>query len=72
VARLDLAPSDDAMVAAVIGLGHTLGLTVIAEGVETPAQLAKLGCDYAQGHLFARPDTASRTGELLGHDRRWQ
>jgi diguanylate cyclase (GGDEF)-like protein/PAS domain S-box-containing protein len=75
VARLDLDPSDDAMVAAVIGLGHTLGLTVIAEGVETPGQLAKLdrlGCDYAQGYLFARPETASRVGELLGHDPRWQ
>jgi diguanylate cyclase (GGDEF)-like protein/PAS domain S-box-containing protein len=75
VSRLDLDPSDDAMVAAVIGLGHTLGLTVIAEGVETPQQLAKLdqlGCDYAQGYLFARPETASRVGELLGHDRRWQ
>jgi EAL domain-containing protein (putative c-di-GMP-specific phosphodiesterase class I) len=64
VARLDLDPSDDAMVAA-----------VIAEGVETPGQLAKLdqlGCDYAQGYLFARPETASRVGKLLGHDRRWQ
>jgi diguanylate cyclase (GGDEF)-like protein/PAS domain S-box-containing protein len=75
VARLDLDPEDDAMVAAVIGLGHTLGLAVVAEGVETPRQLAKLdqlGCDYAQGYLFARPETAGRVGELLGQDRRWQ
>jgi EAL domain-containing protein (putative c-di-GMP-specific phosphodiesterase class I) len=63
------------MVAAVFGLGHAFGLTVIAEGVETPGQLVKLdqlGCDYAQGYLFARPGTASRVGELLGHDPRWQ
>ena len=75
VERLDLDPEDDAMVAAIIGLGHTLGLTVIAEGVETPASWAKLdqlGCGYAQGYLFARPETASRVGVLLGHDRRWQ
>jgi EAL domain-containing protein (putative c-di-GMP-specific phosphodiesterase class I) len=36
------------------------------------ARLGQLGCDDAQGHLFARPETASRVGELLGHDRRWQ
>jgi diguanylate cyclase (GGDEF)-like protein/PAS domain S-box-containing protein len=75
VSRLDLDPEDDAMVAAVIGLAHTLGLAVIAEGVETPRQLAKLdelGCDYAQGYLFARPETAGRVGELLGQDPRWQ
>ena len=74
VARLDLDPSDDAMVAAVIGLGHTLGLTVIAEGVETPAQLAKLGprLRLRPGPPVRPPETASRVGELLGHDRRWQ
>ena len=54
------------------GLAPGLGLTVIAGGVETSGQLAKLdqlGCDYAQSYLSARPGTASRVGELLGHDR---
>jgi EAL domain-containing protein (putative c-di-GMP-specific phosphodiesterase class I) len=39
-------------------LGHTMGLEVIAEGVETAAQhefLARLGCDAFQGYLFGRP-----------------
>jgi diguanylate cyclase (GGDEF)-like protein len=51
-------PEDSAIVAAVVSLGHALGLTVIAEGVETERQLAELctlGCDAAQGYLFARP-----------------
>jgi c-di-GMP-specific phosphodiesterase len=42
---------------AMIGLAHELGLETIAEGVETEAQrdiLAELGCDYAQGHLYAK------------------
>jgi EAL domain-containing protein (putative c-di-GMP-specific phosphodiesterase class I) len=43
---------------AVIRLGHSLGLTVLAEGVETEAQadfLAHSGCRYVQGFLFAKP-----------------
>ncbi|MDQ7989089.1 MAG: EAL domain-containing protein [Candidatus Dactylopiibacterium sp.] len=43
---------------AVIQLGHRLGLTIMAEGVETEAQahlLAELGCDEAQGYLYSRP-----------------
>ncbi|HEX4776336.1 MAG TPA: PAS domain S-box protein, partial [Acidimicrobiia bacterium] len=47
---------DSAIVAAVVNLGHTLSLNVVAEGVETEEQLAELvalGCDNAQGFLFA-------------------
>jgi EAL domain-containing protein (putative c-di-GMP-specific phosphodiesterase class I) len=56
-------------------LAQGFDMKVIAEGVETEAQrdfLLEAGCEYAQGYLFARPETASRVGELLGHDRRWQ
>lgn len=59
----DLAEENDsaAIVKAIIQLGHTLQLTVIAEGVETDAQLAFLrdnGCDEVQGYLYSRPVSA--------------
>jgi diguanylate cyclase (GGDEF)-like protein/PAS domain S-box-containing protein len=47
-----------AIVNAVVGMAHALGLTVVAEGVETAEQLrvlADLGCDHAQGWLLGRP-----------------
>ncbi|GAB4211878.1 MAG: hypothetical protein Fur007_03110 [Rhodoferax sp.] len=50
--------ADAAIVQAVIGLGHSLRLTVVAEGVESMATaqaLAALGCDELQGYAFARP-----------------
>jgi EAL domain-containing protein (putative c-di-GMP-specific phosphodiesterase class I) len=56
------------IVDAVVGLSHGLGLKVVAEGVETRAQLkrvADLGCDYSQGYLFARPEPADEMDILL-------
>jgi EAL domain-containing protein (putative c-di-GMP-specific phosphodiesterase class I) len=50
--------ADAAIVQAVIGLGHTLNLKVVAEGVEnmpTAQALTALGCDELQGYGFARP-----------------
>ena len=51
-------PNDAAIAKMVVALGNTVGLTVIAEGVETQAQrtaLAAMGCLYYQGYLFGRP-----------------
>lgn len=58
VARLDGPGGDTAIVEAISSLARTLGLEVIAEGVETPAQLSvlrALGVDFIQGYYFSRP-----------------
>lgn len=57
VSNLDTDPGDAAIIDAVVALGHRLGMTVVAEGVETEAQARYLlaqGCDMAQGYLFGR------------------
>jgi EAL domain-containing protein (putative c-di-GMP-specific phosphodiesterase class I) len=51
-----------------VALAHNLGLKVVAEGVETPAQrdyLVKLRCDYLQGYLFSKPLPASEVSKLF-------
>jgi diguanylate cyclase (GGDEF)-like protein/PAS domain S-box-containing protein len=59
---------DDAMVAGIVNLAHTLGLKVVAEGVEKESQrqtLTDLGCDFAQGYLFSQPLPAEALTPLL-------
>ena len=54
-------PYDAALVSAINAMAHSLGMTSVAEGVETPEQLALLkgcGCDVVQGYLLARPAPA--------------
>ena len=65
VAGLGVVAEDTAIVAAIINLGHSFGVEVIAEGIETVSQLrhlARLGCDGGQGFLWSEgvdPLTAS-------------
>jgi diguanylate cyclase (GGDEF)-like protein/PAS domain S-box-containing protein len=61
-------PGDATIVDAMINIGRSLKQRVIAEGVETLAQLDFLqrhGCDEAQGYYFSRPVTAEQAGKLL-------
>jgi len=61
-------PEHAAVAASVITLGHRLGLTVVAEGVETPGECGVLrdeGCDAIQGFLYGRPLPADECGRLL-------
>jgi diguanylate cyclase (GGDEF)-like protein/PAS domain S-box-containing protein len=62
VGGLGIESDDTTIVDAVIKLGQALGLSVVAEGIETPLQLARLrelGCDRGQGYLFGRPRPAA-------------
>jgi diguanylate cyclase (GGDEF)-like protein len=68
VLGMDSDPNDAALVRGTIDLGHNLGLTVVAEGVETATQVAalrRLGCDIAQGFHYAHPMPADAFGSWL-------
>ena len=73
VSVLDTDPSPRTRLAeAMVYMARGLGISAVAEGVETPAQaaaLARMGCLYAQGYLFGRPLPASDAAELLAAGR---
>ncbi|MGY1847335.1 putative bifunctional diguanylate cyclase/phosphodiesterase [Blastococcus sp. SYSU DS1021] len=68
VAGIETGPRGRVLVAAVVELGRTLGMDVVAEGVETEAQMAHLqamDCRYLQGYLFGRPMPFAELRALL-------
>ena len=70
----DIETADDAaIVKAIVSMAHSLGMRVIAEGVETESQCDFLRlnmCDEIQGYLFSKPTDAARMGEMLQQDLR--
>jgi predicted signal transduction protein with EAL and GGDEF domain len=64
-------PADAALAIAMVGMAHSLGMEVVAEGVETEEQLSFLrfhGCDLAQGYYYTRPMVAEEFAKYI-HDR---
>jgi EAL domain-containing protein (putative c-di-GMP-specific phosphodiesterase class I) len=68
VSRIDGTANHDAVIRTIIALGHALGMTIVAEGVETESHMAllqSLNCNYAQGYLISRPVGAAAALQLL-------
>lgn len=69
IRRMGQRPESRKLVAAIVGLGASLGLTTVAEAVEEQTQadmLVHLGCDFAQGWLFGRPVPPENADEMIG------
>ena len=72
VSRLDSDVKSLALTKSIVLIGKTLGMKLMAEGVETPAQLARLseiGCDFIQGYLLSKPVPAAELIEVLARNR---
>jgi EAL domain-containing protein (putative c-di-GMP-specific phosphodiesterase class I) len=69
VATMSRTPEDARIAEAIVALGHSLHLQVVAEGIESPAQLERvrtMSCDRAQGFHLGGPTDASGVARLLG------
>jgi diguanylate cyclase (GGDEF)-like protein/PAS domain S-box-containing protein len=74
IAAMEQKADMGAIVQTIVGLGNVLGMTVIAEGVETPAQLERLRamqCSHAQGFWFSEPVDRMRAEQLLRSSKSW-
>ena len=68
IAGMNANPKAEAIVGTVVTLGRSLGLTVVAEGIETEAEaslLRRMGCELGQGFLLGRPMPAKKAGQLM-------
>ncbi|WP_225938503.1 EAL domain-containing protein [Leptothermofonsia sichuanensis] len=74
ISRMDDTGDDAAIVQTIVGLAHSLNMNVVAEGVETAAQLARLQtmhCEYGQGYFFSKPVPVQSATALLAAKTHW-
>ena len=72
VRDMEVDPGDEAIVRAVLNLGRSLGIGVVAEGIETEQQAARLielDCDFGQGFLYSKAVAAGRVPALVARYR---
>lgn len=75
VSTMENGSENGEIVRTIVGLAKTLGMNVIAEGVETIHQIHQLrilGCEFGQGYLFSRPVPVGDAGQIIEHRDRWQ
>jgi len=74
VRRMGIANDQGEIVRTIVNLGHQLGMSVVAEGIETATQramLQELQCDYGQGYLFAKPLNSTAITALIASGQEW-
>ena len=72
VSSLDTNANDAAIIDAIVGLGHKLGMEIVAEGIETTVQaqyLLERGCEYGQGYLFGKAGPAATIPVMVAENR---